>query len=325
MPVASIFSAVAEDLHKVEQALLSVAEVEHAPISALLRHVLQTEGKRIRPALVLLSGKLGDYDLERLVPLATAVELLHTATLVHDDVIDNSHTRRGVPTLNALVSSRATILIGDYLFAQSAVFATKSNNLRVMELFSRTLAKICDGELRNVSSSNDWRKTRAEYYRTIEAKTAALFVAATQSGAILANLPEHEIQAISTYGYNVGVAFQIVDDILDFIGDEREMGKPVGSDLRQGTVTLPAMYLIESFPNDGVLAGLFDDSVDDAERERRVRRIVEMVVSSQAIELAREEALSFVREAKDALSALSDNAHRRSLLELADYIVERTY
>lgn len=325
MPVASIFSAVAEDLHKVEQALLSVAEVEHAPISALLRHVLQTEGKRIRPALVLLSGKLGDYDLERLVPLATAVELLHTATLVHDDVIDNSHTRRGVPTLNALVSSRATILIGDYLFAQSAVFATKSNNLRVMDLFSRTLAKICDGELRNVSSSNDWRKTRAEYYRTIEAKTAALFVAATQSGAILANLPEHEIQAISTYGYNVGVAFQVVDDILDFIGDEREMGKPVGSDLRQGTVTLPAMYLIESFPNDGVLAGLFDESVDDAERERRVRRIVEMVVSSQAIELAREEALSFVREAKDALNALSDNAHRRSLLELADYIVERTY
>ena len=325
MAVASIFSAVAEGVHRVEESLLSVAEVEHPQISALLRHVLQTEGKRIRPALVLLSGKLGDYNLDRLVPLATAVELLHTATLVHDDVIDNSHTRRGVPTLNSLISGRATILIGDYLFAQSAVFATKSHNLRVMELFSRTLAKICDGELRNVSSSNDGSKSRSEYYRTIEAKTAALFVAATQSGAILANLPEREIQAIGAYGYNVGVAFQIVDDILDFVGDERKMGKPVGSDLRQGTVTLPAIRLAESFPDDGILACIFEDSIDDAERERRIKRVVEMVVSSPAIRLAREEALSFIREAKDALDILPDSDHKRSLLALADYIVERAY
>lgn len=323
MPVASIFSAVADDLRKVEQTLLSVAEVDYPPLSALLRHILHTEGKRIRPALVLLSGKLGEYDVDRLIPLAAAVELLHTATLVHDDVIDNSRTRRGVPTLNTLVNGRATILVGDYLFAQSAVLATRSNDLRVMDLFSRTLVKICDGELRYMSFSGHRDKLRAEYYHSIECKTAALFVAAAESGAILAGLPEAEIKAISRYGYNVGVAFQIIDDILDFVGDERKMGKPVGSDLRQGTVTLPAIYLAESFPNDGILTDLFELDEGDAVREQRIRRIVDMVVGSSAITSAREEALLFIQEAKDCLDILPDNRHRTSLLELADYIVDR--
>lgn len=323
MPVASIFSAVADDLRKVEQTLLSVAEVNYPPLSALLRHILHTEGKRIRPALVLLSAKLGEYDLDRLIPLAAAVELLHTATLVHDDVIDNSHTRRGVPTLNTLVNGRATILVGDYLFAQSAVFATRSNNLRVMELFSKTLVKICDGELRYMSFSGERDKLRADYYHSIECKTAALFVAASESGAVLADLPEREIKAISDYGYNVGVAFQIIDDILDFVGEEQKMGKPVGSDLRQGTVTLPVIYLTESYPKDGILSDFLELDRDDPAREAHVERIVDLVVNSSAIASAREEAHLFIQEAKDSLDVLPDSKHKRSLLELADYMIER--
>ncbi len=323
MPVASIFSAVAEDLRKVEQTLLSVAEVEYPPLSALLQHILQTGGKRVRPALVLLAAKMGDYDLDRLIPLAAAVELLHTATLVHDDVIDNAHPRRGVPTLNTLVNGRATILVGDYLFAQSAVFATRSNSLRVMDLFSKTLVKICDGELRYMSFTGDFKQLRSNYYHSIECKTAALFVAAAECGAVLGNLSESAIRAISSYGYNMGVAFQIIDDILDFVGDESKMGKPVGSDLRQGTITLPVIYLSESQPNDGILAGLLDPDQDAEAKERQIKSIVDMVASSSAIAAAKEEAMLFIQEAKDTLDILPDGPHKSALLELADYVVER--
>lgn len=324
MPVATIFNAVSDDLHVVEGRLQKVAEVEYALLSALLRHVLTPGGKRLRPALVLLSAKFHDYDLERLIPTALAVELLHTATLVHDDLIDNASTRRGSATLNTVINGKATILVGDYLFAQAASFATESKSIRIMEVFSRTLMKICDGELRNIFGGGDIEQTRREYYRKIESKTAALFVAAVESGAILSNAPEAEVEALTAYGYNVGVAFQIMDDILDFTGDERKMGKPIGSDLRQGTVTLPAIYLLESRPGDGELRKLFLSDDDGPERENNIKRLVEMITNSSAIASARREAQSLVDQAKEALCILPDNEYRRALIDLADYVIERS-
>ena len=324
MPVASIISAVVDDLQKVEWRLQQVADVEYPLLAALLKHILSTGGKRIRPSLVLLSAKFNDYNLERLVPLAAGVELLHTATLVHDDMIDSSSTRRGIPTLNTIISSRATILVGDYLFAQSAALATESHSVRVMGIFSKALMKICDGELRHAFGSANWEQTRADYYRKIESKTAALFVAAVQSGAVLSNAPEDQIEALGQYGYNLGMAFQIIDDILDFVGDERKMGKPVGNDLRQGTVTLPAIYLIETLPNADVFRTVFESDGDDAEREQKIRMAVDMIVNSSAIALARSEAHAFIDKAKSALGALPDNEFRRSLTALAEFVVRRS-
>ncbi|MBI2952863.1 MAG: polyprenyl synthetase family protein [Chloroflexi bacterium] len=324
MPVASIFSTVQEDLEKVEAKLQSIADVEYPVLSALLRHILNTGGKRLRPALALLSAKFHCYDLETLIPLASALELLHTATLVHDDIIDNATTRRGASTLNTIVDGRSTILIGDYLFARSAAFAAESDNLRVMKIFARTLTKICDGELRNMLGSDDLDHTRREYYRKIESKTAALFVAAVESGSVLSNAPENEIQALVSYGHSVGTAFQIVDDILDFVGDERKMGKPVGSDLRQGTVTLPAIYLLESRPNDVELRRLMRHHGDFPDREEGIKRLIETIANSSAIASARNEALDFVQQAKKALFVLPDNKYRRALADLADYVIERS-
>ncbi|MBI4320501.1 MAG: polyprenyl synthetase family protein [Chloroflexi bacterium] len=324
LPVASIFSAVVDDLQKVETQLQQVADVEYPLLSALLKHVLSPVGKRIRPALVLQAAKFNIYNLDRLIPLASAVELLHMATLVHDDMIDNSATRRGVATLNTIISSRATILVGDYLFAQSAALAAKSNSIRVMEIFSRALMRICDGELRHAFGNSDWQQTRIEYYRKIESKTAALFLAAVQAGAILSDAPEEQVQALGQYGHNLGMAFQITDDILDFVGDERKMGKPVGSDLRQGTVTLPAIYLLESLPNDDLFRTVFGRDGDDTDREQKIRRAIEMIVNSSAIALARTEARAFANSAADAVATLPDNEFRRSLLQLAEYVLERT-
>lgn len=324
MVVGSILSTVVDDLQKVEEKLQGVADVEYPLLSALLRHVLSAGGKRLRPALVLLSAKFHDYDLERLIPLASAVELLHTATLVHDDLIDNASTRRGATTLNKMVSGRATILVGDYLFAQSAVFAAESKNIRVMDIFSKTLTKICDGELRNIFGIADLERSRSEYFRKIESKTAALFIAAVESGAILSNAPEEEIAALAAYGYNVGVAFQIIDDILDFVGDEQKMGKPVGSDLLQGVVTLPVIYLLESRPDDSELRRLLQSNDSDPEREANVKRVIEMIVNSSAIALAQQEAREFVCRGKKALSIFPDNEYRRALIDIADYVVERS-
>jgi geranylgeranyl pyrophosphate synthase len=322
LAVATIFNAVSDDLQIVEARMQRVAEVEYPLLAALLRQVLTPGGKRLRPALTLLSAKFHDYNLERLVPTALAVELLHTATLVHDDMIDNASTRRGSATLNTVINGKATILVGDYLFARSAAFATESKSIRIMEIFSRTLMKICDGELRNIFGGGDLEQTRCDYYRKIESKTAALFVAAVESGAILSDAPEAEVKALSAYGYNLGVAFQIIDDILDFVGDERKMGKPVGSDLRQGTVTLPAIYLLESRPGDDELRNLFL-SEDESQRESNVERLVEMITSSSAIGLARREAQSLIEQAKEALTILPDNEYRRALTELADYVLDR--
>ncbi len=323
MPVATILSTVSDDLRIVEERLQKVVEVEYPLLSALLRHVITPGGKRLRPALVLLAAKFHDYDLERLIPVALAIELLHTATLVHDDLIDNASTRRGAATLNTVISGKATILVGDYLFARAAGFATGGQSVRVMEIFSDALMKICDGELRNIFGSGDMEQTRRDYYRKIESKTAALFVAATECGAILSRAPEAEIAALSSYGYKLGVAFQIIDDILDFIGDERKMGKPVGSDLRQGTVTLPAIYLLESRPDDGELRRLFASDGDDPAHDDNIKRLVEMIAKSSAIGAAQREAQTFIQEAKEALSILPDNEYRRALMDIADYVIER--
>ncbi len=181
----------------------------------------------------------------RIVALAASVEMLHTSSLVHDDVIDGALLRRGAPTLNAQWSGGATVLAGNYMFGSAARFSAETQNMRVIGLFSDTLRTIVDGELQQLRDKFDYRQDKANYYQRIYAKTASLFCAATEGAAILSGLPEERIQDLRDYGYNLGMAFQIVDDILDFTGDENTLGKPAGSDLRQGTLTLPVFYYLQ--------------------------------------------------------------------------------
>src|SRR5579863_1490215 len=214
----------------------------------MLEHVLAPRGKRLRPALVFLAASFHEYRREFLVPLAAAIELLHTATLVHDDLIDNAPVRRGVRTLHRMTSMAATVLVGDYVFANAAALCTETQNVRVMRVFGETLMTIVDGELKQLFTAGFWRQSRAEYFQKIDRKTASLIRTATETGAILSGAPEDEVQALRAYGYNLGMAFQIVDDVLDLVGDEAVLGKPVGSDLRGGMVTLPVIGLLEEDP-----------------------------------------------------------------------------
>lgn len=320
MKILSLFEPIRAELEVVEERLHQAAEVEDSQIRDILRYLLDSGGKRIRPALVVLASKFHDSDIERVLPLATAVELLHTATLVHDDLLDGSVLRRGDPTLNANLSTGAVILVGDYLFARAADLAAATESVPVVSIFARTLMTICSGELKQVFDQGAWPRTKEDYYESTYSKTASLFAASTEAGALLSGASGPTVQALRDYGHNLGMAFQIVDDILDFTGEEKELGKPIGSDLRQGTITLPLLLFLESHPEVDILPSIFED---EQGREERIRSLVDMVTGSSAIGSAREAAERFTVESKEAIQDLSPTEYRQVMLDLADYLLER--
>jgi geranylgeranyl pyrophosphate synthase len=285
----------------------------------MLGAVLPGGGKRLRPALALLIGRLGSPDQQALDQMAAGVELLHTASLVHDDVVDDSDTRRGEATLYTRVGNALAVLVGDYLFSQSAQACVATGNLRVVQLFAKTLGDMAQGQVNEANaqkSGRTWQTlTEQGYYHTIWGKTASLFVLACQGTAILAGLTEPQIQALGTFGEKIGLAFQVVDDILDFTSTEDVLGKPVGGDLRQGTITLPVILLRDRQLANGRFESTF--AGDDAEAK------VQLVQQSGAIAATYAEAERLVRDAREALHALPSSVERDMLDSLAAFVTAR--
>lgn len=334
--VAQLFAPIRPGLRLVEAKLKTVDSSLFAPLASAFVNLIGSGGKRLRPALALLSAEFnttlqGTPEFNRVIALAASVEMLHTATLVHDDVIDGALLRRGAPTLNASWSGGATVLAGNYMFGAAARFSAETQTMRVIDLFSDTLRIIVDGELNQLQDRYDYAQDKSNYYRRIYAKTASLFCAATEGAAVLSGLPEERIQDLRSYGYNLGMAFQIVDDILDFTGDESSLGKPAGSDLRQGTLTLPFFYFLQMQPDPAVVmdrlqsAQLHADHGDTAVWDAEIDRLVHELRTSGAIEAARSEARVFVERAVNNLAALPDNTCRRSMQGLCDFVVQRTH
>ena len=318
--LAAIYEPIRQDLVQVEDRLKTACEVDFPHLSQLLDYSLRSGGKRVRPALVLLSAKFYRYDLECLLPMAAAIEVLHTATLVHDDAIDNSLVRRGCPTVNKEWGEDKAILLGDYMLAKAEELVADTQNLRVIKLFARTIMALCSGELNQAFNAFNLEQTRQQYLERIAGKTASLLTLATESGAILSQAPEESVGALKEYGYNLGIVFQIVDDILDFIGTEEEMGKPIGSDLAEGTLTLPAMLLLQRYPGDNPVRRLFQHQGDDGEN---IELAIEQVRSSSIIPECYQLASDYCAQAHRNLDLLPDNASRRSLMELADFVMAR--
>lgn len=321
MQLSTIYKPVQRELAEVENQFKAIAESARAVFPNLyemLSHIL-VGGKAVRPALTLLAGKFYSYDPDRLLTMATASELLHIATLVHDDAIDKSDVRRWRQTVNKLWGEDKAVLLGDYLFAKAGEFAAATENLRVVKLFSQTLETISYGELKQSFDAFKLEQTGDSYIKKIAGKTAALFVMATESGSVLSQAPEESTQILKEYGYNLGIAFQIVDDILDFIGTEEEMGKPIGSDLTQGTLTLPAMLLMEHYPEDNPVKRLFQNE----EKEKNLKQAVEMVRNSSIAEECYAVASDYCARACRNLGMLPDCPSRQALLKLADYIIAR--
>jgi geranylgeranyl pyrophosphate synthase len=324
-----LLEPLADDLALVEIKLREAPKSEQPQLTAVLNHLLGSGGKRLRPALTLLAGRFYPADLDKLVALAASTEMLHTATLVHDDLIDGAVIRRGNPTLNASWSPGTTVLAGDYFFARAAALAAETGSVRVMTIFANTLMAICTGELRQIFDRRDvppldgkdaWKAALGHYDQRIEAKTASLFAAATEAAAVLSGAPEAEAAALRDYGRLLGMGFQIVDDVLDFQGDQTELGKPVAGDLREGIVTLPALYYLHDHPEDSRVAMVVRGT--DA-NERLVGDVVAAIQESGAISQALDRAGEFVTRSQAALAALPDRPPRDTLYALAEYSLSR--
>ncbi len=309
------------DLATVEAALRDEIYRDPDVVSAPMADLFAAGGKRLRPALVLLAARCGHYDLEKLTVAAMAVELTHAATLVHDDVIDRASVRRGRPTVAASLGDEPAIVIGDFYFAKAYEHAARTDSAEVVGILARTVMEICAGEVRQQEIRYRYTTDVDEYMRRIEAKTATLLAASCDIGAVLARLSTAQRTALHEYGRLLGLAFQIADDVLDYMGSEDEIGKPIGQDVAEGFATLPLMLAKQDKAAAGRLEKLLQDgrklnAIDAAE-------VVEIVRTSRAPNLALERARELASKASKQLDALSPGEARNTLAALTGYVVTR--
>ncbi len=320
MNTATFFTPVQAGIQLVEERMRAQTDLDsHPDLRAALDRLLGAGGKRVRPTIVLLAGNMLGADQDKLVTLAAALEMLHTATLVHDDLIDSALLRRGMSTLNSKWSPAATVLTGDFLFARAARLASEIDNIRLMQRFAETLAIIVNGELTQLFAAHGVI-SRQNYYSRIYAKTASLFEMCGLSAAMIATDDESVLEALKTYGYEAGMAFQIVDDVLDFSGEQQIVGKPLGSDLLQGLVTLPAIYYAEAHPGDPGVKLL---TQGHWQNETSMLELVTSIRHSDAIQLALGEAAGHIERALEALAPFPISVEREALADLARYIIDR--
>ena len=313
------------DLDRVEETLVESAQIDYPTVNAMLRAIVSGGGKRLRPILLLLAARAFDSFNERAIDVAAGVELLHTASLVHDDSIDKAALRRGNPTLNTELSTGAVILIGDYLFAKSAILAAKPENPRVMVIFATTLAEICDGQIRETLEAHKLDQSMADYEARIYGKTAALFAGAAEMGALLGGGNEEQIQNLRALGTELGMAFQVIDDVLDLRESSDTIGKPAGNDLRQGVVTVPVMRyaasLAQNAPQRQIIEGIVAGEITD---QAIVDDLVADIRSSGALAEAEHVAREYVAAARARLDQIPVASIRAALDQLLDLATIRT-
>jgi geranylgeranyl pyrophosphate synthase len=319
LETVNFFDYVHEQISLVEDRMREQSNGHHPDLEMALHHLLNSGGKRIRPTVALLVGGMLGAKREHVVTLAAAVELLHTATLVHDDVIDGSLLRRGSPTLNARWSPGATILTGDFIFARAAKLAAETESIDVMKLFAKTLSVIVNGEITQLFISKGL-VNRDDYYQRIYAKTASLFELSTVAPVFLSGGDQMMMDHLKEFGYEVGMAFQIVDDILDFTSDQNELGKPVANDLRQGLVTLPALQYLEKYPDDPDMKTVIENRIVS---EEAIMNVVSAIRESGAIQSSMDEASLFIDRGLAALHRLPETEERYALEALAKFVVSR--
>ena len=306
-----VFGPVTGDLAIIESQLRQEINADPPEVGASMTDLFGAGGKRIRPALVLLSAKCGSYNLERLTPAAMAVEFTHAATLVHDDVIDRAVVRRGRPTVAAKLGDERAIVIGDYYFAKAYEHAARTDSAEVVAILARTVMAICAGEVRQQSIRYRYSTDVSEYMSRIEAKTAVLLAACCEIGALLGGLGDRQRVALRDYGREVGLAFQIADDVLDYTASEDDVGKPIGHDIVEGFATLPLM-----------LAAI---ELEDNRRlnDNEARRVVDAVRNSNGPHLALDQARHHAQSAREKLDSVDNREATSVLASLADYVVTR--
>jgi octaprenyl-diphosphate synthase len=295
----------------------------HAPrIPEVTAHLVEAGGKRLRPMLTLATADLCAYSGAYDVHLAATVEFIHTATLLHDDVVDESSQRRGRPTANLLWDNKSSVLVGDYLFARAFQLMVEPGNLRVLDILSNAAAVIAEGEVLQLSAARDLATTEDIYLQVVRGKTAALFSAATETGGVLSGAPADQVRALFDYGDALGIAFQIVDDLLDYQGDSAATGKNVGDDFRERKLTLPVIKAVAMA--DAEERAFWARTIEKGKQEDGdLDHALRLLNSHGALEATRQDAVMWSEKAKTAMHTLPDHPVRRMLIDLADYVVAR--
>ncbi len=312
-----------DDMQAVNQLIQQQVDSEVALINQLGFYIVNSGGKRLRPLLTVLSARAMGIDNNDHHTLAAIVEFIHTATLLHDDVVDESTMRRGRETANAIFGNQASVLVGDFLYTRSFQMMVSLKRMRVMEILSEATNQIAEGEVLQLMNCNDASTTEARYFDVIYGKTARLFEAATQLAAVLTDQNEHIERAMQEYGKHLGTAFQLADDILDYMADSEEMGKNAGDDLAEGKPTLPLLYAMWHAKNDDDKA-LIQEAIEQSNGLPHLSRIQGIMEETGALDYTRECAQKEVQTAIDSLNAIEDSEYKEALIALAHISVERT-
>ena len=312
-----------DDMQAVNQLIQQQVDSEVALINQLGFYIVNSGGKRLRPLLTVLSARAMGIDNNDHHTLAAIVEFIHTATLLHDDVVDESTMRRGRETANAIFGNQASVLVGDFLHTRSFQMMVSLKRMRVMEILSEATNQIAEGEVLQLMNCNDASTTEARYFDVIYGKTARLFEAATQLAAVLTDQNEHIERAMQEYGKHLGTAFQLADDILDYMADSEEMGKNAGDDLAEGKPTLPLLYAMWHAKNDDDKA-LIQEAIEQSNGLPHLSRIQSIMEETGALDYTRECAQKEVQMAIDSLNAIEDSEYKEALIALAHISVERT-
>jgi len=322
-PHERLGALLADDMAAVDTLIRERMTSEYAPrIDDVAAHLISAGGKRLRPMLTIAAAKMCGYDGPYHVFLAATVEFIHTATLLHDDVVDESGQRRGRPTANLLWDNKSSVLVGDYLFARSFQLMVAPGNIQVLDILSNAAAVIAEGEVLQLTAARDLKTTEEVYFKVIRGKTAALFAAATEVGGVIAGMSEEQVEALHTYGDALGVSFQIVDDLLDVAGDAAETGKNVGDDFRERKLTLPIIKTIAKA--DAEERAFWMRTIEKGDqRDGDLEHALGLMKTHGAIEDTRREALAWSARAKEALTKLPPHDIREMLTDLADYVVAR--
>ena len=322
-PLDHLAVQLAPEMEQVNALIRQRMASRHAPrIPEVTAHLVEAGGKRLRPMLTLAAARMLGYSGDHHVKLAATVEFIHTATLLHDDVVDESRQRRGRPTANLLWDNKSSVLVGDYLFARSFQLMTETGSLRVLDILANASATIAEGEVLQLTAAQDLRTDESVYLQVVRGKTAALFSAATEVGGVIAGADEDQVRALFEYGDALGIAFQIVDDLLDYGGVTATIGKNTGDDFRERKLTLPVIKAVAKA--DAEERAFWTRTIEAGDqRDGDLEQALAIMAGHGAMQAAREDALTWAAKARAALAVLPDNQIRGLLDDLADFVVAR--
>lgn len=322
MQLQDVLYRYADDLEWVEEHMERYLYSEVPLIPEVFSHLIGSGGKRFRPLLLLITSDLCGYKGERLYPLSAVIEFIHTASLLHDDIVDHAGTRRGKASANDIWGNSASVLVGDFFYSKSFQLMTEHGNLSIIKLLSATTNTMSEGEVFQLTKSDDTNITEREYLSIIERKTAILISAACAVGGILANAPEEKIGTLTRFGMRLGMAFQITDDTLDYMAVEEEFGKAIGTDIKEGKITLPLIRALQKCsPGE---KDLIKETIKSEEPDNEdIRKIVSMINKYKGIDYALNKAKAYIDEGKGFLELFENSEAKTSLLTISDYIIER--